>query len=280
MQDLILDTNGWYYIANGRISAEEIKNQGYSLLTSPVSILEIVSKMLKEENFQPRLKAIKAIAEHSDGILDDPETYICEKCFGYKRVFDVDWMDLVKALSSISLLSELKTDFIYNNKKYTIGVDFIEQWRKLHQCDFVEKMEKSIDLFVANYKKKRSAKKAKYASQTERKNLLLLLKADEFKEEMKKTIYLRASFIMEEDQKPFCDYSKYPDSIYSPFEIYINAYREYFKKCATTYVPRENDLGDSEFMIYLCGDRKLFTGDTVWADILKEVSPGSLYIAS
>ena len=79
---VILDTNVLYDIGLNRVRIEDVGHPDEHLCYSPVSIIELVSK-LNDRSFADRKAAAGVILKHRLDELSDPDSYLTT-AFGYK----------------------------------------------------------------------------------------------------------------------------------------------------------------------------------------------------
>ena len=79
---VILETNVLYDIGLNRIRIEDVRQPGEHLCYSPISIIELVSK-LNNRSYEERKAAANVILKHRIDELPDPESHLT-MVFGYK----------------------------------------------------------------------------------------------------------------------------------------------------------------------------------------------------
>lgn len=280
MKNIITDTNVWYDIGNGNIEIlNHLKKIG-KLCATPLNILEIASKVNKE-NFTIRKNAAQAILAHADRFLHSNEEYLA-RYWGVKLNAQVQWREGAKTLSKASSPQELMNGYIdvLENVRRKHDTTLLKYWRTYQYKDFENSVIKAIEHIHPTY-----IKKASIPREFRRLNdpeLIALFDSDEMKNSGILSTYERVKLIFKVDNlknalrdKPS---SKMFKNAKPKVEIYINAYNQYLKHLATQKAaPDENDLGDHEAFMYLQNKNWcLATSDKRWIHIANIVCPNQL----
>jgi len=106
--DVICDTNVWYDLGSGALKASDIGQPGNRLIATPVSFLEIASK-LTDKTITERRNAAKAVVTIADDVIQDPERHLAQIWQLPLEPLAVDWKQGFKAIADATTLSELET---------------------------------------------------------------------------------------------------------------------------------------------------------------------------
>ncbi len=140
---VILDTHVLYDIGLNRVSIEDIRQPREHLCYSPISIIELVSK-LDDRSFEDRKATAAVILKHRINELPDPESHLT-MAFGYKLAEPPpSYSDAVRALATGQSLKEVQRgvpDYELRVRR-RLNVPFTATWR--------EKGEKVVWLDVGN----------------------------------------------------------------------------------------------------------------------------------
>ena len=145
---VILDTHVLYDIGLKRVNVDEIRQSGERLCYSPISVIELVSK-LNPRSFEDRKAAAGVIVKHGIDELPDPESYLTT-IFGYELVEPApSYADAVLALAEGHSLDEVKRGVpdYENFVRRTLNVPFAATWRDKGEQKWVDSL---IHLMVEN----------------------------------------------------------------------------------------------------------------------------------
>lgn len=267
--ELVCDTNVWYDLAAGRRSAVALKGPGHSLMVSPVSFIELLSKV-SERTFEERRLAAGAVLDHATGILLDPERHFAQLWELPVPNLGIDWMDAFQALAEASSIGEIRTGVpdLIECVTRTLRPEIAGALRDVHYQDFVQGVERLIDSFCPGYLAARSAKRAKYM---DAKSASLFRSAIESPEVERLTgvgTRLRAALHLESPAEEPTD--EEVDRVLPDVLPYVRAYGRFVLNCASKFTARPNDWGDLECFAYLQGERRLLTRDSRWIEVAQQ----------
>lgn len=264
--DLICDTNIWYELAYGDIQAADLKRNGTRLLAMPLSLLEISSK-LDQQTFEGRRNAAKALLEHADEILPEPEHHLAN-IWHVTHSNPFDWALALRTVANSNSLSELQSGVVEIENKLRMKLDtsFATNWRLSRYDEFVDDMESVVDSFWPGYK---AARKVGKAIHMPKELGELFDKATRYPEQLKQ--YAIATFSRVAAQSSG-SIENLPDEAIineavSKLDSYSRVYQAYVVRLATLNVPKPNDLGDLECFLYAQDGRRVLTHDKIWNEI-------------
>lgn len=264
--DLICDTNIWYELAYGDIDVADLKRNGARLLATPLSLLEISSK-LDQQNFEGRRNAAKALLDHADEILPEPEHHLAN-IWRVPHSEPFDWAYALRTVANSKSLSDLQSGVMDFESRLRMKLDtaFATNWRLSRYDEFVDDMESVIDTFWQGYK---AARKVGKAIHMPKELGELFDKATRYPEQLKQ--YAIATFSRVSPQSSDSE-AKLPDEsiineVVTKLDSYTRVYQAYVVRLATLSVPRPNDLGDLECFLYAQDGRRVLTHDKIWNEI-------------
>lgn len=267
MADLICDTNVFYNIAAGTVNPSEIKQAGHKLLLTPVSVLELISRVNKE-NFGIRQSAARAALEHSDEVLPDPETVLAGVWMMAAELQDVNWCASLQALSdAVDLADAVRR----------LNLPLVRGWRACHYENFESEMIGIVDQFVPGYADARLAGGFLNASKEQRASVNRSMSAEELR---------IATVLATRDRswrRPAESIPAATEGQIAFAEKALDAYaRMYSQYCldvaSTNYAPQPNDLGDLECFIYMQPGRLVATSERRWPDVATRAGLGSIVL--
>ena len=264
--DLICDTNIWYDIGSGDIDANAVKAQGHRLLATAVNALEIGSK-LSDKSLVYRKRAAKAILDHADAILDDPERHLGILWQTPIPPLKLDWRDLVKAVAEAPDMSGFTNGIIDVVEQVVRRVDhaLATSWRTQVYADFEKDIITVIDGEIPGYAAARAQKKGATMKQAQ---------LNQFQAKMADPGMFAAAVLATYDRVRL----QVPNSAAQPAQAlkpdafrklynYGRAYPAYLVHIAAGHAPEPNDWGDLEAFIYLHDGMKLLTSETKWHEV-------------
>ena len=275
---VILDTNVLYDIGLNRVRIEDVGRIGEDLCYSPISIIELVSK-LDDRSFEERKAAAGVILTYGIGELPDPESYLT-KTFGYKLAEPApSYADAVRALAEGRNLEEVQKgvpDYEIRVRR-SLNVPFAATWREKGEQEWVDSlitlMEENIPGFRKWYAKdseKRSSRVPKLRGEQKAK-FLAGMKSDEWYARIISACQMRAFFKADkEDLGVFSKQRAHELAAAIPkIECYSRMYTYYLIRLMTEgYLPKKNDSGDLDFFIYSSDDDHVVaTSDKRWIRI-------------
>lgn len=271
IMDLVCDTNLWYDIGCKRLEPSRFQSEGIRLLATPVSFIEIASKV-SSNTFLDRKKAASAVVNHASAILPDPERHLAEIWGWPIESLDFDWRDGFKVIADASNPEEIElgVDDLSELVRRKIKLPLLALWREKHWKGFEQDIINVIDGIYPGYKRAREAGKAKYMDSETRKALATFLAYPELIETtVMGTLHRVALHHQDDSYEPTTEQIQHAKSSLS---TYAQAYARYIFKVATEFCPRPNDWGDLECFVYLQDDRQILTADQRWVTIAKEIA--------
>jgi hypothetical protein len=276
---VIADTNLYYDLADHRVKRAQIVSADEVLFCSPLSIIEIVSKM-NDANFLQRRNAIRAMLEHDAKIIPDPQTFLTRFIFCHKLNHEApDWLDLIKAVAAADNLKDLESGVIdrVERKVRTISVDYMRQWREVIDEQWLQDLLDIVKDQFANFEEVYKALKAGSRSsppklrKEKKKSFLEFINSPEWYIEQSRALYQRSLHYAEEPYAPEPRTTS-PDAFMAMLAntlCYMGIYSEYVKSILTEgRLPTLNDSGDMELMIYTIDDGHILaTAEAKWPQL-------------
>jgi predicted nucleic acid-binding protein len=274
--NLIADTNVWYDISEGTRTPRNLKACGNRLVATPISVLEIVSGITKD-NFAQRKNAVRAILDHADEITEDSESHLVSLGALKADRPEFAWKDVLLAVSQASFIDELQTGVPdpTANVKRTIDLEFLKQWRSTQWSLFKQDIEEALDQHIPGYGAARASGQRAKIVKALKEPYKTVLRSDEFKRFVIGAVFQRALMAAEQPfREPTQEEGSRGEQLLSP---YANAYIEYVIGCGTEFAPDSNDLGDSESFLYLQGDNRFLSRDKRWVTIGRRACPSYVH---
>lgn len=271
--DIICDTNVWYRIGKGKLDPAAAKQQGGKLFASPVSFLEIGSKIW-EESFEKRRNAARAVLQHADGILEDPERHLARIWALKIPELTIDWRDGFKAIADAGSMDEIEKGVADFQDKVIrkINLPLLAAWRDQQWQSFEADIIGVIDSVCPGYAQARATKKAIHMDKAAGALFRQFLACDEFfnvaVDATRQRVALHLAGV------PAGPTPQQATDARAKLALYAKAYAEYLFKVATKFAPRPNDWGDIECLVYVQDGRTLLTFDDNWAEIVTDAGFG------
>ena len=272
---VILDTNVLYDIGLNRVRIEDIGRPREHLCYSPISIIELVSK-LDDRSFTDRKAAAGVILKHRIDELPDPESYLTT-AFGYKLAEPApSYSDAVRALAKGQSLEEVRSgvpDYEIRVRR-RLNVPFAATWREKGEQEWVDSlitlMAENIPRFQEWYAKdpeKRSSSVPKLRGE-EKKKFLAGMKSREWSARIISACQMRAFFKADIPTKLRAH--EFAAAI-PKIECYSRMYTHYLIRLMTEgFLPQQNDSGDIDLFLYsIDDDHVVATKDNRWINIAK-----------
>lgn len=272
---IILDTHVLYDIGLNRVSIKDVRKPGERLCYSPVSVIELVSK-LDDRSFDDRKAAAGAILMHGIDELPDPESYLTTT-FGYKLAEPApSYEDAVLALAEGHSLDEVRRGVpdYENLVRRTLNVPFAATWRDKGQQEWVDSL---IHLMVENIpgfhkwydtdSDRRSPSVPKLRGD-EKQRFLAGMRSREWFAQVIAGCQMRA-FIKADTRALGRITRKKVDDLVAAIpkiECYTHIYTQYLIRLMTEgLLPRENDSGDIDLFLYSIDDDHIVaTNEKKW----------------
>ena len=272
---VILDTNALYDIGLNRVRIEDIGRPKERLCYSPISIIELVSK-LNDRSFADRKAAAGVLLKHRIDELPDPESYLTT-AFGYKLAEPApSYSDAVRALAEGQSPEEVRRgvpDYEIRVRR-RLNVPFAATWREKIEQEWVDSlialMADNIPGFQEWYAKdpeKRPSSVPKLRGE-EKKKFLAGMKSRELFARIISGCQMRAFFKADEITK--LREHEFAAAI-PKIECYSRMYMQYLIRLMTEGVlPQQNDSGDIDLFLYsIDDDHVVATKDNRWINIAK-----------
>ncbi len=276
---VILDTNVLYDIGLNRVRIEDVRRPGEHLCYSPISIIELVSK-LNDRSFADRKAAAGVILKHRIDEFPDPESYLTEKIFGYKLAEPApSYSDAIRALATAQSLEEVRRgvpDYEAGVRR-SLNIPFAATWREgveqAWEDSLIKLMEMEIPGFqtwYAEYQRRRNQKKSLPKLRGEKKEkFLALMRSKEGPVPILLIIACQERAFLKADRNDLGVPRSELAAAIPKIECYIRMYTHYMIRLMTEGVlPRKNDSGDIDFFLYSTDDDHIVaTNDKKWIDI-------------
>lgn len=272
---VILETHVLYDIGLNRIRIEDVKKPGEHLCYSPISIIELVSK-LNNRSFADRKAAANVILKHRIDELPDPETHLA-MVFGYELAEPPSsYSDAVRALATGQSLAEVRKDVpdYELRNRWSLDVPFTATWREKGEQEWVDSlislMQENIPGFQEWYSKdpkKRSPSMPKLRGE-DKKKFFYGMKSREWFSQVISACQMRALFKADKNDLRVVTkqkVNKLTDAI-TTIECYSHIYTQYLIRLMTEgLLPKKNDSGDIDFFLYATdGDHVVTTNKKKW----------------
>ena len=272
---VILDTNVLCDIGLNRIRIEAVRQPRERLCYSPISIIELVSK-LDDRSFADRKAAADAILKHRIEELPDPESHLTT-AFGYELAEPApSYADAVRSLAKGQSLEKVQRgvpDYEIRVRR-RLNVPFAATWREKSEQEWVDSlialMADTIPRFQEWYARapeKRSPSVPKLRGE-EKKKFLAGMKSKEWSARIISACQMRAFF--KADKKDLGVLTKQRAhelaAAIPKIECYTHLYTHYLIRLMTEgLLPKKNDSGDIDFFLYsVDDDHVVATNDKKW----------------
>lgn len=257
---VILETHVLYDIGLNRIRIEDVRQPGEHLCYSPISIIELVSK-LNDRSFEDRKAAANVIFKHRIDELPDPESHLA-KVFGYELAKPPSsYSDAVRALATGQSLEEVRRGVPDEALvRHSLHVPFTATWREKAEQEWVDAlislMEENIPGFrewYAKNPKKRSSSVPKLRGE-EKKRFLAGMRSEEWLTQTISACQIRALAQADKDDVRVFSAQRLTDAI-PRVECYARMFTNYLIRLMTEgLLPKRNDSEDIDFFLYSTDD--------------------------
>jgi hypothetical protein len=279
-KNVIADTSLYYQLAKNSVRVEDIVARGESLVCSPLSIIEIVTKM-DEHNFEYHRAAVKAMVTLKAKTFPDPHNFLANNIFGLKlNRLPYDWFEVIRGIASAANFEEMKLDIIdpTDFKKRTLSIDHTRQWREVIDEQWLQDIISILRDQIVNFEKAHKAIKVgeRFSMPILRKDkdsFLDFINSPQWYIEHLGALYQRA--LLHGHDPSATGRSKMPlDSFMSTLTsvlCYLGIYSEFLKSILSEgRLPKPADSGVLELMIYLVDDSNIVaTSDSKWQEYAK-----------
>ena len=272
---VILETHVLYDIGLNRIRIEDVRQPGDHLCYSPISIIELISK-LNDSSFEDRKAAAKVIFKHRIDELPDPESHLT-MLFGYELAEPASsYSDAVRALATGQNLEEVRRgvpDYEALVRR-SLDVPLVATWREKWEQSWVDSliplMEENIPRFrdwYATDKENRSSSMPKLRGDR-KKRFHAKIRSEEWLTQFIFACQKRAIFKADKDDLNVVTKQKVNKltAAITRIECYAHIYTQYLIRLMTEgLLPQKNDSGDIDFFLYSTDDdHVLATNDKKW----------------
>ena len=279
---VIGDSNLYYDLADKRITVGDIVHAGEQLHYSPVTVIEITSK-LSEKTFKRRKAAAQAILDSGAIELPDPQSFLTTT-FGYELVAPpFDWSQALIALSQSPDLAALEkgVDDHAARVRRRVVVSEALHWREttyeLWQEDMIALMKEKIPKFEKWYgqdpaTRKKQVPKIKKKDQDE---ILKELTSEPLLTELIvacQTRSFRGAVPPADVENPPQELVNALHEAIGKIRCYCDVYIQYVVRLLTEeMLPKPNDSGDLELFLYaIDDDHVVVTSDKKWVELGKK----------
>ncbi len=272
---VILETHVLYDIGLNRIRIEDVRQPGEHLCYSPISVIELVSK-LNDWSYEDRKAAANVIFKHRIDELPDTESHLT-MVFGYKLAEPASsYSDAVRALATGQSIEEVRRgvpDYEALVRR-SLNVPFVATWREKWEQAWVDSlislMEENIPGFrewYAKNPKKRSPSVPKLRG-GKNKKFLYGMKSREWFAQVISSCQVRAFAKADKNDLRVVTkqkVNKLTDAI-TRIECYSHLYTQYLIRLMMEgLLPQKNDSGDIDFFLYATDDDHILaTNDKKW----------------
>ncbi len=287
MKTIIADTNVWYNLSGNRNKQKLlncITSKG-NLFATPISFLELVSKMNMSSEFSRRKNAVHAVIKYARGCLPTHE-FVLAGYFGILIKDGINWMDRFRTVNSIKNSDEFKNKKVIYTKErglnslelVSVDINQISDWRKNLYRNFSKSVVNAITLNI----------EPQYGQQVKTGNIipirdkdkLLMLDEKKMYESIMSVLLYRVKFVVKNQQGEDVDFNKKKiiNKARGKVDCYAKMYIEYIKDILKRgSKPDKNDLGDFENFMYLQNDDYILaTIDKKMINICRKVYPNRI----
>lgn len=275
---VILDTHVLYDIGLNRVSIEDVRQPGDRLCFSPISVIELVSK-LDDWSFDDRKAAAGAILQHGIDELPDPESFLTTT-FGYPLAETApSYGDAVSALADGRCLEEVRSGVpdYENFVRRALNVPFAATWRDKGDQEWVDSLIQLMEENIPGFRKwfatdsdRRSSSMPKLRGD-EKQRFLMGMRSREWFAQVIAGCQMR-SFFKADKERIGAITRKRVNALTEAIprvECYASIYTHYLIRLMTEgLLPRKNDSGDIDFFLYATDDNHLLaTNEKKWIDL-------------
>lgn len=262
---VILETHVLYDIGLKKVNIEDIRKSKERLFYSPISVLELVSK-LNERSFEDRKAAANAILEHGIEELPDPESHLT-MVFGYKLAEPIpSFADAVRALAKAENLE-------WRSLNVSRAMTWRENAERAWMGDLIALMKKNIPGFQKWYAKdpeKRSSSVPKLRGD-EKAKFLNMLKSAELSTQVISACQMRAFAKADKDDLRVVSKQRAKElaAAIPKVACFTEMYKHYLLRLmAEGLLPDKNDRKAMDFFLYSTDDdHVVVTHEKKWIDL-------------
>ena len=275
---VILETHVLYDIGLKQVSIKDVQSPEERLFYSPISVLELVSK-LNERSFADRKAAANAILDHGIEELPDPESHLT-MAFGYKLAEPVpSFADAVHALAKAKNLEEAQSgvpDYelrVWRSLNVSCAMTWREKVEQKWMDDLISLMKENIPRFrkwYAKDRKKRSSSVPKLRNE-EKEKFLSGMKSEELSARVISACQMRAFLKADKDDLHVFSKQRANElaAAIPKVACFTQMYKHYLLRLMTEgLLPDKNDSGDIDFFLYSTDDdHVVVTNEKKWINI-------------
>ena len=264
---VILDTHVLYDLGLRRVSIDEIKQPEDRLCYSPISVIELVSK-LDDRSFEDRRAAAGAILRHGINELPDPESFLTTT-FGYKLAEPAPpYSNAVLALAEGESLEEVRRGVpdYENLVRRALNVPFAATWRDKGEQEWVDSLIHLMEENIPGFRKwyatdsdRRSSSMPKLRGD-EKQRFLMGMRSREWFAQVIAGCRMRAFIKSDTSALEKITRKKVDDLVAAipMIECYTHIYTQYLIRLMTGgLLPKKNDSGDIDLFLYSTDEKNI-----------------------
>lgn len=269
--DLVCETHVWYEIGSGAIRPADWKKKGHRLLASPLTLIELSSK-LRPQSFLARKAAAQAVVDHADEILLDPERHFASIWGLSVSGTSLDGVAGFRAMTLAKDINELHQGV----GGMRINTLLAATWRQEFSEQFVTDVEEMIRKLVQpGYAARRKAGRMDYLSDPA--DIKLLHEVLELPVVVEEQLLVTRTRAAEHAPGTLAPATQEEIDRARPKLLpFVKAYLKYVERLATKHAAEPNDWVDLHFFAYLQDGRVLVTGERRWIEVAREAGLSNL----
>jgi hypothetical protein len=281
------DTNLFYYIESGRVDVARILEAGDTLRFSPLSVIEIVSKM-DAESYERRKGAVRAIIQSGAMILPDPQSFLTHDIFEHAlNTEPVDWAGLMQTVVDSSDLDGLSRGVpnLRDMTVRTVSINYLHQWREVIDTQWKEDLLDLLRDNIENYDEVYQALRAGRPGapprlRGDRRNRFIdFINSPEWYIEQIHALYQRSLHYAAIPYRPYLTGVSATTVLpmIDKLGCYMSMYSRYIHRLLIEGAfPNENDSGDIELFLYSISDEFVVaTAERLWNRLATEAGYGN-----
>lgn len=277
IKTIVADTNVWYHLSKNNKKLLDYINSKGNLYITPISFLELISKMsINNKSFNRRKNAIHAIIKYAKGCLPMHELVLAGY-FGILIKDDINWMDRFRIVRLMENPQELENRKVIYTEKHGIesaivDIKTITKWRESLYLRFKKGIIDVINFNIEpHYREQVNVGRI---ISIKNKDKLSILDNPKIYESIISMLVERVkniakSYGIEEVNLNEKQVKKAKNKIDCYSKMYIGYIKDILKRGSE---PDINDLGDFENFMYLRDDNyMLATTDKKWIRICNKI---------
>jgi hypothetical protein len=264
--DYVCDTNVWYELGQGTKDVAKLKQGVTRLAATGISAIEISTRMT-DKDFAVRRSAAKAVVDHADIYLKDPDYHIAEVWGLNVPPLNLDWKDVFQTIATARDMHELNKG-VENLRR--VDTKAAAVWRDAFSDKFVSQVVDTIRRFYPTYAAGRLTRGGmKYVKRADIEIFEKAVALPRFQKLLVLPTRGRAADLA--PAKVFPEPTDSELAVATPKLLpFVKAYLAYLVKVATTFAPSQNDWGDVHCFAYIQDGRKMLTAEKRWLEIASE----------